>query len=123
MRRRRAGSVLDRVLTSLRRASLVLVLALMPRPAFPQLVQLAPPELQIVDVQGAESFISPYAPRTFINSLAFQKLVYRYTPTQKTAVRLVDFEDYGEASATATRRNAVRLQVAPLSYLFETLTA
>ena len=92
-------------------------------PASAQLAKVEMAGVRLVFIKGSESYLAPYVARTFLNSLAFDKKLFDYRPTQKTTVLLVDFQDYGGAGATATPRNMVRVQIAPLSYLFETLTA
>jgi hypothetical protein len=92
-------------------------------PAAAQLAKVETADLRVVYVKGSESFIAPYAARTFLNSIAFDKTLFDYRPTHRTTLLLVDFQDHGNASATSTPRNTVRVQIAPLSYLFETITA
>ena len=45
------------------------------------------------------------------------------SPTERVNALLVDFPDYGNAGATSVPRSNIRVQIAPLSYAFETITA
>ena len=51
----------------------------------------------MVYFEGAESYLVPYAMRTFFNSLAFQQKLFGYEPDTDITVLLADFADYGNA--------------------------
>jgi hypothetical protein len=68
-------------------------------------------------------FLTPHSVRTFTNSLAWQKRIYGWTPSQKTTILLKDFSDYGNASALAGPHNRLLFDVAPQSRAFETYPA
>jgi hypothetical protein len=99
----------------------VLGLILAPGTAFAQLAFTEIDDVRIVYVDGVQSFLVPYAARTFLNSLRFQKKLFDFTPFEKITVLLVDFQDSGGASTTTVPRNAVTVQAAPLSFAFETI--
>jgi len=101
----------------------VLGLALQAVPASAQLAKVETSDVRIVYVDGSLSFLAPYATQTVLNSLAFQKKLFDFRPSERTTVMLVDFQDYGNAWATSVPRNTMQVQVAPLSFLFETLSA
>ena len=69
------------------------------------------------------SFLAPHAVRTFTNSLAWQRRIFGWEPSEPTTVLLEDFEDYGNAHAFATPRTSLIFDVAPLSLAFETFPA
>jgi hypothetical protein len=94
-----------------------------PLPARAQLGKVETPDLRLVYVDGALSYLVPYAGRTFTNSLAFHRKLFDFTPSERPTVLMLDFQDYGNAFATSVPRNMVQVHVAPLSYLFETLSA
>jgi hypothetical protein len=93
------------------------------RPAAAQLTSLETEDLRLVSFGGAESYLVPYATRTFLNAMRFHRRLFDYRPTEKTTVLLADFSDAGNAGATSVPRDAITIQIAPLSYAFETLTA
>ena len=99
------------------------LLLLSSRPASAQLAQFETADIRIVYVEGTESFLVPHAARTFLNSLKFQRTLFDFTPSEKPTVLLVDFSDFGQGAAGSVPRNTVRVQIAPMSYVFETLPA
>ncbi len=101
----------------------LVVLAAGAGPAAAQLTSLETEDLRLVSFGGAESYLVPYATRTFINSMRFQRRLFHFEPSEKTTVLLADFSDYGGAGATSVPRDSVSVQIAPLSYAFETITA
>ena len=105
---------------SLRGLVAVALLLLPAAPAAAQLAKVETPEIRIVYVDGAETFMVPFAARTFLNAFRFEKSLFGYTPDEKTTVLLTDFQDYGNASAGSVPRDRIQMQIAPLSYLFET---
>ena len=78
---------------------------------------------RIVYFESTEGYLVPHAARTFLNSLAFQQRLFGMDSREKTTVLLVDFSDSGNASATVVPRNLLTVQIAPLSFAFETLAA
>jgi PAS domain-containing protein len=68
-------------------------------------------------------FLEPHAIRTFTNSLAWQRRMLGWVPSESTTILLQDFADYGNASASASPRGMLAIDVAPLSRAFETSPA
>ena len=68
-------------------------------------------------------FLGPHAVRTFTNSLAWQRRIFGWTPSEPTTVLLKDFADYGNASAGVAPRSRLVFDVAPQSHAFETFPA
>jgi len=68
-------------------------------------------------------YLSPHAVRTFTNSLAWQRRMLGWVPTEPTILLLQDFTDYGNASTFAAPRSMLIFDVAPLSHAFETFPA
>ena len=92
------------------------------RPASAQLAKVETRDVCLVYVPD-EAFVVPHAARTFLNSLAFQKRLFDFTPTERITVLLTDFEDGGGASATAVPRNSLAVSLAPVRAPFETVTS
>ena len=61
--------------------------------------------VRLVYIDGTQSYLVPHAARTLLNSLAFHKQLFGFTPSEDITVLLLDFEDSGNASATAVPRN------------------
>ncbi|HYN10325.1 MAG TPA: hypothetical protein VES67_23260 [Vicinamibacterales bacterium] len=102
--------------------SLCFALASAP-PAAAQLAKIETSDIRVVYVDPTETFLAPFAARTFLNSFAFHRKLFDFKPAERPTVLLVDFSDYGNASAGSVPRNTVQVQIAPMSYLFETLSA
>ena len=105
----------------LSRIAAVVLTLLFAAPAAAQLATLETEGMRLVYVEGGESYLVPHASRTFLNSLAFQKKLFGFDPSEEVSVLLLDLQDGGNASATAVPRNAVTVHIAPLSYAFETI--
>jgi hypothetical protein len=92
-------------------------------PAYAQLTTQHAERLRLVYFDGTESYLVPHVIRTFLNSLAFQRRILGYDPDQDVTVLLADFEDFGNAGASVIPRNTLMVQIAPLSFVFETIAA
>jgi hypothetical protein len=90
-------------------------------PVRAQLRAVDTPEFRLVYVDPGETYLVPYAVRTLLNSLAFQRRVFGFDSTRPVTVLLVDFQDAGNAGATVVPYNEVTVQIAPLSFAFETI--
>jgi hypothetical protein len=101
----------------------LLLLAAAPPGRAQVLGRLETPDLRLVYTKGGESFLVPHAGRTFENSMRFQRRMFDYRPSQKVTVLLTDFADSGNAGAAAVPRNFLGIQIAPLSFAFETIPA
>ena len=77
----------------------------------------------MVCIDPTETYLVPHVARTFLNALAFERTIFDYEPRQKVTLLLVDFSDFGNAGASSVPKNGIRIQIAPLSYAFETITS
>ena len=84
------------------------------------LSQIELPDLRLVYQDPLLTYLTPHAARTFINSLAWQRRIFGWNPSEPVTVMLKDFSDYGNAAATPIPRNSVRFDIAPMSHAFET---
>lgn len=112
-----------------RAACLLLWLLLLPAVALAEedgndlgIRHLETPDLHLIWYDVLE-YLAPHAIRTFTNSLAWQKRMLGWEPSERTVVQLKDFSDYGNATATQAPRNRLRFDVAPLAHDFETFPA
>ncbi|HJR60858.1 MAG TPA: LpqB family beta-propeller domain-containing protein [Vicinamibacterales bacterium] len=96
---------------------------MLPSPVSAQLSTQEGSRLRMVYFEGAESYLVPYAVRTFFNSLAFQRKLLGYEPDTDITVLLADFEDHGNAGVSVVPRSMMMVQVSPLSFAFETIAA
>ncbi len=80
-------------------------------------------ELRLLYLDPLQTYLVPHVGRSFQNSMEFQRYILDWEPWQKTTVLLTDFHDTGNASAGAVPSNMVRLDIAPLNGIFETIPA
>lgn len=91
--------------------------------AFAQLAKLESRDLRLVYLTPSEDYLAPYAAGAFTDAYKLLSQLFDYRPDRKITVLLADFSDYGNASAGAVPHSSVRIQVAPLSFAFETILA
>jgi hypothetical protein len=91
--------------------------------AHAQLEQLETRDLKLVYFDPTLTYVTPHAARCFENALGFHRKLFSYTPSGPVTVLLDDFADSGNAAATAVPRNFVKVDMAPLSFAFETVVA
>ena len=72
---------------------------------------------------GSLSYLAPHSVRTFTNSMAWQRRMFGWVPSEPISVVLQDFSDYGNADTYAAPHAALFFDVSPLSLAFETFTA
>ncbi|MGB5720125.1 MAG: hypothetical protein WBM34_05465 [Woeseiaceae bacterium] len=80
-------------------------------------------DLRLLYFDPSETYLAPHVARSFENTMARQRSIFGYEPDGKITSLLVDFGDYGNASAGSVPRNTLMLDISPLSSTFETLTA
>jgi hypothetical protein len=88
-----------------------------------QLSSVETADLNLVYLEPTQSFLVPHVGRSFENSLAFQRKLFDFTPSEKITILLTDFADFGNAGAESVPRNIVTVKIAPLSFAYETFTA
>jgi hypothetical protein len=65
-------------------------------------------------------YLVPHTVRTFTNSLAWQKRIFGWEPSESTTILLRDFSDLGSASTVEAPRDRMFINVSPMSHAFET---
>jgi sugar lactone lactonase YvrE len=90
----------------------------------------SPVDIEVADTQDLRllyydglSYLEPHAVRTFTNSLAWQRRMFDWAPSERQTVWLRDFGDYGNAYADSTPHDRLMFDVAPLAHTFETFPA
>lgn len=68
-------------------------------------------------------FLEPHSVRAFTNSLAWQRRIFSWVPSEPTTILLRDFTDYGNAHAYVEPHDRLEFDIAPLSHTFETFPA
>jgi len=92
-------------------------------PASAQLGELETEDMRLLYFESTQGYLAPYVVRCFINSLEFQEELWGWQPSEKVTVILIDLSDRGNASAGAVPRNLLMLQIAPLSFVYEIVSA
>ncbi len=87
-----------------------------------QLSYLTTAELRLVYPEVSLSYLAPHAARCFENAMEFHQELWDYTPSERVGVLLTDFSDSGNAGAGTVPRNNMALEVAPLSFDYETIS-
>jgi hypothetical protein len=110
-----------------RRGAALAFLALLPFSALPQsspvgISGVATDDLHLYYYDYL-SFLEPHAVRTFTNSLAWQRRIFGWDPSEPTTILLRDFTDYGNAHAYVEPHDRLEFDVAPISHTFETFPA
>jgi len=80
-------------------------------------------DLRLLYFDATTSYLVPHTARCFENSLDFHRKLFSWTPSERVSVMLFDFADSGNASANGVPRNSVSVDIAPLSFAFETIVA
>jgi hypothetical protein len=88
-----------------------------------QLAALETPDLRLVYPSPTMTFVTPHAGRCFENGLGFERKLFDYAPSEKVTVLMTDLSDSGNAGAGAVPRNNMSLEIAPLSFTYETIVA
>jgi hypothetical protein len=114
----------------MRTCMLCLLLALLPVAAGAEGPNESPVGISYVETNDLKlyyydslSYLMPHAVRTFTNSLAWQRRMFDWKPSESTTVLLQDLGDYGNAFAYATPHSLLVFEVSPLSHAFETFPA
>jgi hypothetical protein len=104
------------------RAALVaLVVGAFAPAASAQLSTLESHDLRLVYIAPSEDYLAPYAAQAFREAHTFLSKLFDYQSNEKITILLADFSDYGNAGAVSVPYKAVRIQVAPMSFAFETM--
>ena len=92
-------------------------------PAPAQLTALETESVRLLYFDATQGYLAPHAARCLINSLAFQRELFGYEPSEEISALLNDFSDRGNASAGTVPRNTLQIQVSPVHFAFETVVA
>jgi len=87
------------------------------------LTSLETHDLRLLYFAPEATYLSPHAAISFQNSLTRQMSVFGFDPDEKTTVLLKDFSDYANAAAGSLPRNTLLVDIAPMSFAFETMPA
>jgi sugar lactone lactonase YvrE len=77
-------------------------------------------KLRLLYFDPTETYLVPRVIQTFHNSADRQKSIFGYETDEKTTLLLIDFSDFGNASASSIPYNTLIVDIAPISLAFET---
>jgi hypothetical protein len=83
--------------------------------------ELQTDELRLLYQDPQQTYLTPYVARCFLNSLEFQKRIFRWAPYEKVTVVFTDLSDYGNGAALVSPQNIVATELSPTSHVFETM--
>jgi hypothetical protein len=107
----------------LRAALTCLLILLTCAPATAQLKKVDVGQLELVYFDPTETYLVPHAVQSLLRSLDFQRRTFGFDPNTRVFVLLADFSDSADAGASVSPRDRLAIQIAPLSYAFETIAA
>jgi hypothetical protein len=103
-------------------AGLVVLFSALPATSA-KLDEMSTEELRLLYFEATQGYLAPHVARCFLNSLELHRELWDWEPTQPVTVILVDFSDRGNAAAGAVPRNLLILEMAPLSFVYEIISA
>ena len=106
---------------NLRSAACWLLVVLFAAPLHAGYVTLETADLRLIYRDVVHSSLAPYTGRCFENAMGFYRNVFAYEPSEKVTVLLDDAYDFNNAAAFASPRNTLLVQIAPASFVYETL--
>jgi hypothetical protein len=101
----------------------LVVLTVSAQPVSAQLSQLMTEDMRLIYFEATQGYLAPHVARCYVNSLEFQREIWGWEPSQPITVVLVDLSDRGNAAAGAVPRNLLLLEIAPLSFVYEIMSA
>ena len=90
-------------------------------PATAQLNSLETEDLCLTYIDPSQTYLTPHVARSFESAMCFYREFFDYEPSEKVTVKLSDFSDAGGGSAGAIPTNHLTVDIAPLSFAFETM--
>ena len=88
-----------------------------------ELDQMTTEDLRLLYFDATQGYLAPHVARCFLNSLELHRELWGWEPSQPVTVLLVDLSDRGNAAAGAVPRNLLMLEIAPLSFVYEIVSA
>jgi hypothetical protein len=88
-----------------------------------QMETLETANLRLIYAPATHDYLIPHVARCFENSLRFHEKLFDYRPSEKVTVILTDLSDISHASAVASPRNTLLVNIAPASRAYETYPA
>jgi hypothetical protein len=100
----------------------VLIAVLICLPARAGLLFVETQDLRLIYYDPGEAHLVQHATQSFLSGLAAHKRMFGYVPDGGVSVLMQDFADRANASANATPRNRIFLDIAPWNEPYETVS-
>jgi hypothetical protein len=78
-------------------------------------------DLDLVYYDKAHEYLSYHLARSFENSLAFDKKLFNYTPTEPVMILMQDFGDYGHGGTSTVPWNYITIGIEPFDYVYDVM--
>ncbi|HSP17749.1 MAG TPA: hypothetical protein VLV78_23595 [Thermoanaerobaculia bacterium] len=78
-------------------------------------------DLDLVYYDKAHEYLTYHLARSFENSLAFDKKLFDYTPSEPVVILMQDFGDYGHGGTSTVPWNYISIGIEPFDYVYETM--
>src|SRR5713101_4541724 len=78
-------------------------------------------DLDLVYYDKAHEYLSYHLARSFENSLAFDKKLFGYTPSEPVVILMQDFGDYGHGGTSTVPWNYISIGIEPFDYIYDVM--
>ena len=78
-------------------------------------------DLDLIYYDKAHEYLSYHLARSFENSLAFDKKLFHYTPSEPVVILMQDFGDYGHGGTSTVPWNYISIGIEPFDYVYGTV--
>ncbi len=102
---------------------LPLFVVLLTCPVAAQLKSEETEHLKLIYYDPRHAYLTEHMERCFENALRFHSKLFDYTPSEKVAILVEEFGDFGHGGAISFPANMIKVGIAPFSYTFETMPA
>ncbi|HEY6842562.1 MAG TPA: hypothetical protein VI391_00205, partial [Thermoanaerobaculia bacterium] len=106
---------------ALRAAAFVLVLSFALGARAQQLESRRTKDLDLIYYDKAHEYLSYHLARAFTNSLAFDKKLFHYTPSQPIVILMEDFADFGHGGTSTVPWNYISIGIEPFDYVYDVM--
>ncbi|HEY8131676.1 MAG TPA: hypothetical protein VII12_07265 [Thermoanaerobaculia bacterium] len=80
-------------------------------------------DLDLVYYDKAHEYLSYHLTRSFENSLAFDRKLFDYTPSEPIMILMQDFGDYGHGGTSTVPWNYISIGIEPFDYVYDVMPA
>jgi hypothetical protein len=78
-------------------------------------------DLDLIYYDKAHEYLSYHLARSFENSLAFDKKLFGYTPSEPVVILMQDFGDYGHGGTSTVPWNYISIGIEPFDYVYDVM--